>query len=101
MDLGFEINKKKHFVLRKSGGIVIADHGVTFNHKANYIYKTHTVCEGYSIRKFYWLQTLKKFPEISAQIKQRIIKSYFFGIQLKMMRAKKKKVTRLKRRNDI
>ena len=54
VDIGFEINRKKMYCLRKQKSIVIADHGCTFNHKSNFIYKTKTQCEGYSIRKLNW-----------------------------------------------
>ena len=54
IDIGFELNRKRFFVLRKGAGIVIADHGCTFNHPSNFIYKTHSDCEGFSIRKLDW-----------------------------------------------
>ena len=59
VDIGFEINRKTKFVLRKQKSIVIADHGVTFNHKSNFIYKTKTVCEGFTIKKLSWLKVLE------------------------------------------
>jgi hypothetical protein len=54
VDIGFELNRKKFFVLRKGCGVVVGDHGCTFNHTSNYIYKTHSDCEGFSIRKLEW-----------------------------------------------
>ena len=71
IDIGFELNRKRYFVLRKGHGVVIADHGCTFNHSSNFIYKTHTDCEGFSLRKLEWQKTLQK-PElevIASQIK--------------------------------
>ena len=32
IDIGFELNRKRKFVMRKMNSIVIADHGCTFNH---------------------------------------------------------------------
>lgn len=55
VDVGFEINRRKHFVLRQKKAIIIGDHGCTFNNKSSFIYKTHTQCEGFSIRKNFWL----------------------------------------------
>lgn len=65
-DIGFEINRKKHFVLRQRKSIIIADHGCTFNHKSNFIYKTYTTCEGFSIRKEHWLSIMKNYDELTA-----------------------------------
>ena len=62
IDIGFEINKKACYVIRKSNGCIIADLGCTFNHKSNYIYRTHTECRGYSIRKQAWLRILNNYP---------------------------------------
>ena len=58
VDIGFEVNRKVKFVLRKQNSIVIADHGCTFNHKSCFIYKAKTVCEGFAIKKLNWLKVL-------------------------------------------
>ena len=58
VDIGFGINRITKFVLRKQKSIVIADHGCTFNHKSNFIYKAKSNCEGFSIKKLAWLQVL-------------------------------------------
>ena len=67
VDIGFEINRKKFFVLRKGGGVTVADYGCTFNHKSQFIYKTHTVCEGFIIRRQKWHEILndEDYREIS------------------------------------
>jgi hypothetical protein len=54
IDIGFEINRKKFFVLRLKKNIIMAEHGCTFNHHSQYIYKTHTLCTGFSLRKKHW-----------------------------------------------
>ena len=71
IDIGFEINRKKYYVLRKKRSIVIGDHACTFNHTSKYIYKTHTQCEGFSIRKKHWQDILGEsaFKEITGQLK--------------------------------
>ena len=58
VDVGFEINKIKKFVIRKFKQIIIADHGCTFNHKSKFIYKAKTICEGYAIKKLEWCNLL-------------------------------------------
>lgn len=73
VDIGFDINRKRHFVLRKRKSIVIGDFGCTFNQKANFIYKVYRTCEGFSIRKKNWYKLLNEHEEITQQIKLRII----------------------------
>ena len=80
IDIGFEINRKKKFVMRKLNSIVIADHGCTFNHQSNFIYKTHSACEGYSIRKEKWNKLLSEDTEITQQLKKRISVNYFYHL---------------------
>jgi hypothetical protein len=73
LDIGFEINKRKYFVLRKRKSITVGDHGCTFKHRCMYIYRTHTVCEGFSIRRQAWSVLLsQQDQEIVSQLKQRI-----------------------------
>lgn len=100
-DIGFEINRKKHFVLRQRESIVIADHGCTFNHKSNFIYKTYTYCEGFSIRKEHWIHILKNYEDLAMQLKQRIIMNFFFKVKIKVVKVKRETIKRLSRRSDI
>ena len=55
IDVGFEMNGKRHFVVRyinsssddpmtKSYGKAIGDHGCTFNKASRFIYKTASYC---------------------------------------------------------
>lgn len=102
LDIGFEINKKKYFVLRKRKSLIVGDHGCTFQHRCLYIYKTHSVCEGFSIRRQAWSQILQtQDQEIVTQLKQRISSMFFFKIQIKVNKEKRHELNRLKARNDI
>ena len=67
IDIGFEINRKKYFVLRQKKNIIVAAYGCTFNINSQYIYKTHTVCSGFSLRKKHWQAVLNQdeFEDIS------------------------------------
>ena len=49
--IGFHLNHKQYYALMKQNGFVIGDHGCTFNHKSCFIYRSHTVCDGFFIRK--------------------------------------------------
>jgi len=50
-DIGFKINYKDYFVLRYKNSNVIGAYGVTFNVRAQFLYKTCIDCEGFTIRK--------------------------------------------------
>lgn len=54
IDIGFEINRRKKFPLRKYASITIADQGCTFDLSSEFIYKAAKCCEGFSIRKNSW-----------------------------------------------
>lgn len=54
-EIGFEINHKEFYVLKYKNCNVIGAYGVTFNVRALFLYKTFSVCEGYSIRKQNWI----------------------------------------------
>lgn len=51
IEIGFELNRKKHYVFRRKNDIILADHGCTFNMKSQFIYRTFSDCAGFSIRK--------------------------------------------------
>lgn len=101
IDVGFNVNNTYYFVLRKNKSQVVADHGCTFNHKSAFIYKTHTVCEGYFIRKQNWHEIMESCAEITDQLKQRIITKYLLQIKLKVKSAKRRIMQKLMQRSDI
>lgn len=101
IDIGFELNRKKYYVLRKKKHFIIGDHGCVFNHKSNYIYKTHLPCEGFSIRKNDWKNLLKDYDEIAQQLRLKILQEYFFKIQIKVNKEKNLLKRKISHRSDI
>jgi len=102
VDIGFEINRKKVYCIRKNNMVIIGDHGCTFNHQSYSIFKTKTVCKGFSIRKHKWLKILNTTSQVLVnQLKSRIITSYFYGTKLRMIREKKKYIKKISLRADI
>ena len=95
IELGYELNRNKTFILRQKESIV-GDHGCLFNHKCSYIYRTYTTCEGYFIRKLAMKNILDRYPEISEQLKRKVAVSYFWGIKLKFLTIKNKHIKKLK-----
>ena len=65
VELGYELNRKKYFILQQKNSVIIGDHGCIFNHRCSYIYRTAITCEGYFIRKLPMKNILDKYPEIS------------------------------------
>ena len=62
INIGFELNRKKVICIKTQSSIILADHGVTFNHPANFFYMAKTQCDGYSIRKVNWIRILSDYP---------------------------------------
>lgn len=91
VDIGFEINKRQKYVLRRSGNIIIADLGCTFNQNSEFIYRADTDCHGYSIRKNKWHNIINsdEYPELAIQLKSLIIQTYFYKLKIKIMREKR------------
>ena len=67
-EIGFEINRHQHMVLRYKDSNVIGAYGVTFNKRSIFIYKTYTECKGFFIRKTKWLELMDNHREISGHL---------------------------------
>jgi hypothetical protein len=67
VDLGFEINRFKHYVLRIKDDLLIGAYNLSANKRTKYIYKTGTVCTGFFIRRENWWEVLsnEEHKEIS------------------------------------
>jgi len=53
-DIGYQLNTQHKYVLRYENSNPIGGYGVTFDQKAEFIYKTHTDCYGHFIRRANW-----------------------------------------------
>lgn len=109
VDIGYELNRKKYFVLRrgvtnntqnnqgqpKQCAVQIAAHGCTFNLKSQFIYRTYQQCSGFSVRKQNWLPILNNFPEIAHQIKRSVLTDYFLRVQLRVLSKKNQTIRNL------
>lgn len=115
VEIGYELNRKKYFVLRRGTthklslnrmnsnkcALIIADYGCTFNLKSQFIFRTYTECTGFSIRKQKWLPILQNYPEISQQVKQRVVTDYFLKVQLRVLSKKNQTIRNLRNRADV
>ena len=78
IDIGFEINRKRHFVVRLSKDIQIGSYNITFDKRSKYIYKTSQTCTGFSIRRINWNTVImdEEFKLIAEPLKKVIKKEY-------------------------
>tara|TARA_B110000285_G_C15110831_1_gene611009 strand:- start:487 stop:900 length:414 start_codon:yes stop_codon:yes gene_type:complete len=67
-DIGFELNNERYFVKRfqnsassvSNTGAMIGAHGVAFNKRSRFVYKTASRCSGFFIRKRNWCEVMDK-----------------------------------------
>ena len=66
--VGFNVNLETRFPLSYKYYRIIGVYGVTFFKRSQYIYKTHTVCSGFALRKKFWQECLNhdEFEDISS-----------------------------------
>ena len=62
--VGFEINKLQRFALKFSNSNVINAYACTYNLRSEWVYKTMSVCTGYSIRRANWRMLFINHPKI-------------------------------------
>lgn len=89
VDIGYELNKSKKYVIRYQDKTVIGGYNCTFNKKAIFVYKCRSECEGYTIRKKYWLDILEEFENIAVYVKHNVEQDYMMNIKEKVFKAKK------------
>ena len=101
-EIGFEINRKPYFVLRYKNCNVIGAYCLTFNVRALFMYKTFSVCEGYSIRKEKWYEIMNN-PDtqpIMEVIKDSVKDDYEKYVKIKLLQAKDQVMKKWYKRSD-
>ena len=101
VDIGYELNKSKKYVIRYQDKTVIGGYNCTFNKKAIFVYKCRSECEGYTIRKKYWLDILEEFENIAVYVKHNVEQDYMMNIKEKVFKAKKQYMQKIQRRADL
>ena len=51
MDIGYELNKSRKFVVRYTDKTVVGAYNCSFNKRSMFIFRCKTECKGYFIRK--------------------------------------------------
>ena len=89
VEIGYEMNKKKKFVVRYEDKVTIGAFNCTFNMRIIFVYKAKTDCEGYTINKSNWIKLLNENKEIGDLIKKNVELDYFMNIKSKVEKVKK------------
>jgi hypothetical protein len=102
IDVGFEINRKQYFELRLRNSVIVGAYNVSFNKRSKYIYRTHTYCEGYTIRKTNWhiIMSDEEHSLLGNMLKKRIKREYQINTDWKIASIRKSMIDKWKRRAD-
>jgi hypothetical protein len=88
--VGYSINNQNHFYPEAFSTNVIGAYGATFYKRSLFMYKTHTRCEGFFIRKKSWQEIIQddEVKHIVSLMKVVIEDNYKKVIETKLLRAK-------------
>ena len=96
-DVGFELNKKKFFVLRFNRN-QIGKFEVTYNRKSSFLIRAYTDCVGFFIRKITWSKLAEKYPLFFQEIDKKIYVTFIHKIWSKIVAAKRRKISDYQKR---
>ena len=76
--MGFEINRIQEMVFRLDQSIIIGGYNLCFNNRSKFVYKTYSLCQGYSMRKSNWKKILEDDDHVvlSQLLKKKIKLNY-------------------------
>jgi hypothetical protein len=102
VDIGFEINRKRHFVVRLTKDIQIGSYNITFDKRSRYIFKTKKACTGFSIRRISWKTVImdEDFQVIAQPLKKIIKKEYDQEILFRVNKEKQRLIDKWGDRKD-
>jgi CRP-like cAMP-binding protein len=69
VDIGYDLNKNRKFILRYDKKHVIGIFNCTFDARAMFVYMCRTICTGYFLRKKEWRKLLSEHQSIANVIK--------------------------------
>lgn len=79
--VGFEMNTIPTWAMKFKESNVINAYACTFNMRSEWIYKTITVCSGFSIRRVNWKSLLKTHTKIVDELIDQVKLIYFKFIE--------------------
>jgi len=103
VDIGFEINHKKQYVLRLSKNIAVGAYNMSMGKRTKFIYFAKTYCSGYSIRRFNWMKIIQEdeFKSLTRCLVQSFKEYYDKTILVTMTEEKEKAVQKWQKRKDF
>jgi hypothetical protein len=101
IEIGFEINKTRKFVIRFDKSHMQGAYNCIFDERSMFIVMCKTECSGYFIRKHKWKSVLKEFPDVRDQFQQMCHEEYTLKIKNKMIEIKDKYLRKYKSRADF
>jgi len=99
VDIGFEVNRVKTWVLRQRNRCIIGDYGLTYNKRSLFLFRTTSACFGYSVRRTNWKNLIANHPEISELMKEQIKKDYDILIE-RVLEEKESMIRKWNKRSD-
>lgn len=100
---GFVLNRVPKFCMKfvnpKNSNVINA-FACTYHLRSDWIYKTITVCEGFSIRKRDWQMMLKSHPQIVDELNDQVRKEYIKYIEQPLTKRRAEQIERIKERAD-
>lgn len=102
INIGFEINRFKHFVLRIKDDLIIGAYNLSLNKRTKYIYKTNSLCTGFFIRREKWWAVLNHDEhKVIADSLVEACKTYYMkNIHSKMIIEKEEAIKKWRSRCD-
>ena len=86
--IGFEINRRKKFVVQFADNGIIGAYECTFNKKTIFVYKSKTDVKGYMLRKVLWQHLMNDHGKISEFFKENIEYKYLNDIKNRVLQEK-------------
>ena len=83
-DIGYMLNNKLKFKIRRFRGSVIGIFPVTFNRRSSFVFRANRNFEGFFIRKRQWKEIGEKFPQHFDYLTRMALMDHVIGLVLKM-----------------
>lgn len=100
IEIGYEINRIKKYVLRFKGINVVGAYECTFNKRSIFVYKTISICKGYSIRKHQWKEICGSNYELASVLNVQIFHDFDSRIKKKIIKEKDRDLVKWSQRAD-
>ena len=101
VDVGYDINRHKKFVLRYEKQIEIGAYHCTFNRQAIFVFMCKSDCYGQSIKKTVWHDIMESYPNILAYLSKVIERSYEQDLKANVEKTKRLHLSRIQKRRDL